>query len=158
PGTSGVVASRVARVVAPVNNATTIDSSTLINDGYGAAGSATATAGNNIRGAVTVDGAEFWTSGASGTGSTDGGVRYVTLGSSGGSTEVAGNVTNTRSLGMFNNQLYADASTSTGPLFGPGTVGTGFPGVGGQTITQLNGFAITSGPSAYQFVFKDATT
>jgi hypothetical protein len=158
PGASGVVASRVARVIGRVDNSATIDSSTLITDGYGGANSGAATAGNNIRGAATVDGTAFWTSGASGTGATDGGVRYATLGSAGTSTQIATNVTNTRSLSIFNNQLYADASTSTGPLFGPGTVGTGLPTTSGQTITQLNGFPTASGPSAYQFVFKDANT
>jgi hypothetical protein len=110
---------------------------------------------NPIRGVASVDGSAFWTSGSSS------GVQYVTLGGT-TATQISatgsGKTTNNRAIEIYGGQLYADGSTGTGPLYGPGTVGSGIPTTGSQAETQLNGFPTTSGSNAYQFAFANAST
>ncbi|GAB4195800.1 MAG: hypothetical protein OHK0022_12820 [Roseiflexaceae bacterium] len=145
PGTTGVVSTAsntTNRIVARVDTAGTIDTTTRISDGYNT---------DNIRGAVTNDGTGFW---ASGNGATStGGIRYVSFGSSGASTQLSTSVTNTRVPGIFGDQLYLSASSGT--FRGVSTVGSGLPTTSGQTITILPGFPTTTGPSSYGFVLFD---
>jgi len=145
-GTAGVVTTASAtngRVIARVSADGTIDTSTALSDAY---------SGNNIRSIVSNDGINFWTAG---TASTGGGVRYTTFGST-TSTQLSSTITNTRVVGIYNNQLYV--SSATGTYQGVSTVGTGLPTTSGQTISLLSGFPTTSGESAYDFEFINPTT
>lgn len=140
PGAIGVVASTASRVIARIDMAGTIDTTTAVVDAYLA---------NNLRGVASVDGSSFWTSGTA-TG-TSGGVRYIA--SLGATTSTAvtapGLPTNTRHINIFNGQLYI--SGSSGSVLGLATVGVGLPTAGGTAITALAGFPTATGPSSYDF-------
>ena len=140
PGTTGIASTgidSVKRVIARVDALGNIDVTTRLGDAYDA---------NNIRGATSLDGTGFWTSGtASGT---LGGVHYAKLGAT-TSTQVSSTLTNIRVVGVFNNQLYA--TSASGAFMGVSTVGTGVPTTSGQTITILSGFPTATGPSPYGF-------
>jgi hypothetical protein len=140
PGTPSIASTgidSVKRVIARVDALGNIDVTTRLGDAYDA---------NNIRGATSLDGTAFWTSGtASGT---LGGVHYAKLGAT-TSTQVSSTLTNIRVVGVFNNQLYA--SSASGAFMGISTVGTGLPTTSGQTITILPGFPTATGPSPYGF-------
>jgi hypothetical protein len=84
-----------------------------------------------------------------------GGARYATLGSL-TSTQLNATLTNTRVIGIEAGQLYV--SSSSGAYLGVSTVGTGLPNSSGQTITLLNGFPTTAGPSTYDYFFASAST
>jgi hypothetical protein len=145
PGTGSIASTgvdSVKRVIARVDAAGNVDVTTRLGDAYDA---------NNIRGATTLDGKAFWTSGtASGT---FGGVHYALLGAT-TSTQISTTVTNIRVVGVFNNQLYAGSASGT--FMGISTVGTGLPTTSGQTITILNGFPTSTGPSPYGFAVNPA--
>lgn len=148
PGTaavSGTSSASVNRIVALIDSQGNVDVSTRISDGFNA---------GSIRSAISDDGTSFYVSGSGGSGT--GGTRIVTLGSSGASTQISTTVTNTRVLGIFNDQLYT--TSASGALQGVSTVGTGLPTTSGQTTTLLSGFPTSSGPSPYGFVFADANT
>ncbi len=132
-------AATVARVVARIDMAGNVDTTTAFTD----------SGSGNLRGVCTGDGTAFW--GA--TSST--GLRYALLG---GVTSVQLNstATNLRVAGIFNGQLYASGSAST--VFSVVTVGTGLPTSSGQTVTTLSGLPIATGPSAYDFFFANPTT
>ena len=147
PGVAGIAATAAAttnRVIARIDLAGTIDTSTALTDGYTA---------SNIRSAVSIDGSSFWASGASGTLGL-GGMRYATYGAT-TSTQLTG-INNTRVGAIFGGQLYC--SSASGSLHGISTVGVGTPTVNGSTITILPGFSIVSGPSGYDFFIADANT
>jgi hypothetical protein len=147
-GTTGVTSSASAtvnRVIARIALDGTVDTTTALADAY---------TGNNFRCATTVDGASFWTSGT-GTAPTPG-VRFVAALGATTSTQLSTTVTNIRCVDIANGQLYC--SSSSGAFVGVSTVGTGLPTTSGQTIAALPGFPITSGPSAYDFYFADAST
>lgn len=135
-------AAGIDRVVGRVDAGGAIDTTTHFNDGY---------TGNNIRSVASVDGSAFWTSGAG----TGGGVRYLPFGAT-TSTQISSTVANTRAITIANNQLYV--SSASGAFQGLSAVGSGLPTTAGQTITALPGFPTASGPSSYQFAFKDANT
>jgi hypothetical protein len=126
------------RVVGRVASNASVDTTTALNDPT-----------TNIRSAASTNGVDLWLT-ASGNGS-----RYATLGST-TSTQLATTPTNLRATAIFNGQLYV--SSATGAFQGISTVGTGLPTTGGQTITLLNGFPTTAGPSPMQFAFFDANT
>lgn len=143
PGTASVAGTTSAttnRIVARVDVAGNIDTSTHISDGYST---------SNIRGVVTDDGTHFWTAGTG----TGGGTRFVTFGSSGASTLLSSSPTNTRVPNIFAGQLYISSASST--FQGLSTVGTGLPTTGGQTTTILPGFPTAGGPSPYAFTLLD---
>jgi hypothetical protein len=153
PGIAAVpqtTAAATPRVIGRIDLTGAVDTSTTITDGYnGAAGS-----NGNIRGAVSDDGSQFYTSGTGATASA--GVRYVTLG---GSTSVglnSGAPTNCRVVGLYNGNLF---TTSASTVYqGVCQVGTGLPTTPGNTVALLPGFPTTSGPSAYDFFFADPST
>ena len=64
--------------------------------------------------------------------------------------------TNTRVANIFNGQLYV--SSASGAFQGVGTVGSGLPTTGGQSLALLPGFPTASGPSPYDFWFASAST
>ena len=137
PGFAGVTSSTtVARVVGFLDYTGAVNTTTT-TDGY---------SGNNIRGAVTVDGTAFWTSGPS-TGS-----RYVLLGAS-TSVQITTTLTNMRVINIINGQLFV--SSSSGSFLGVSALGTGIPTTSGQTVTGL--FTLT-GNSSYGFSMNPAGT
>lgn len=144
-GTSSVASTTSAaapRVVAIVNSAGIVNTSTGLTDAY---------SGNNIRSAFTTNGTDIWTSGTvTGTG----GTRYATIGAN-TSTQISSTITNTRCINVFNGQLYC--TSATGAFFGVSTVGTGIPTTSGQTTTLLNGFPVASPASPYAFDMKPCT-
>jgi DNA/RNA endonuclease G (NUC1) len=124
------------RVVGRVDVSGNIDTTTALTDW---------STGNNPRGVATTNGTDLWVGGAGG------GVRYATFGSS-TSTQLSSTVTNIRAVEIFAGQLYnSDSSGSTIRL---GQVGTGLPTTSPQTITNLPGFATSTG-SPYAFFFAD---
>lgn len=133
---SGTSTATVPRVVARIDGAGTVDTSTVLTD-Y--------SSGNNPRGAASVDGSAFWVTGGAG------GVRYATLGAT-TSTQLSTTVTNIRSTHIFGGQLYV--STGSGSAVRVGTVGAGTPTTTGQIITNLPGYSPSTG-SPYAFVLAD---
>lgn len=116
PGTtsvSGTAATVVNRVVGFTTIDGAINTSTRISDSYDT---------NVIRGAVTDNGARFWTSGAS---SSTGGVRLVNLGSTGSSTLISTGLNNSRAINIENGQLFVSSASSG--FIGINAVGTGLP-------------------------------
>lgn len=138
PGTAGINASTsgaAQRVIGRVDFNGIVDTTTTLG---------TAFSGNNVRGAVTLDGTTYWA---------DGGVTGVVTAAHGASTStvVASNFTNLRGIAIADGQLYVSSGSGTLRL---GTVGTGTLTATGQTITNLPGFP-TAGLSPYQFYFAD---
>lgn len=150
PGTASVnttTAAAVNRVIARIDLAGVVDTTTALTDAYSA---------NNPRGACSFDGNQFWTSGTASNLANGFGVRHVAALGATTSTLLSTSVTNIRTVNIFNGQLYC--SSASGAFLGVSTVGTGLPTTSGQTITALPGFPIVAGPSSYGFYFADATT
>lgn len=144
PGLASVattLAATTPRVVARVDLAGVVDTSTALSDAY---------SGGNIRSVVSTDGFVFWTTGS------NGGVRFAPLGATTTIGINAGAPSNVRVAGIYNGQLYA-TSSSTG-YFSVCSVGTGIPTSGPATISVLPGLPNTTGPSAYDFWFADPQT
>jgi methionine-rich copper-binding protein CopC/uncharacterized protein YdeI (BOF family) len=131
-GTTGV---DVNRVIGRVDSYGNIDTTTALTD-FASSG--------NPRSATSTNGIDLWTTGS------NGGVRYVTIGSTDTSIQVSSTVTNNRQANIFEGQLYVSTGSGSYRLY---TVGTGLPTTGGQTIANLTGFP-TSG-SQYSFFFAD---
>jgi hypothetical protein len=152
PGTAApanATAATINRVVGRIDLAGNVDSTTALTDAYN---------GSNIRSAVSTNGTDIWTSGNGGSGQgASAGTRYTTLGGT-TTTGLHTSTTNIRVTNIFGGQLYDSGATTSGPLLGVGTVGTGLPTTSGQTVTQLSGFPTASGPSSYDFWFKDSST
>jgi hypothetical protein len=147
PGTASVAGTTsvaVNRIVAAVDMMGNVDTTTRINDGF---------SGNNIRSAVTVDGSQFYAAGAGGAG--QGGIRLVTAGSTGTSTQITSNLQNIRTVGIFQGQLYN--SSASGAFVGVSSVGVGLP-TSAVDVTLLPGFSGAGPLSSYGFVFRDADT
>jgi hypothetical protein len=135
PGTASVAGtngSDVNRVVARVDAAGLVDTSTRLSDAYST---------GNIRGAVTDDGTRFWTAGI------PSGVFFVPFGNAADpTTQLSSAPTNVRVPSIYNGQLYVSSGSS---LFnGVNQVGTGLPSTSGQTTTLLPGL-----PSGNPFAF-----
>ncbi|MFN9757068.1 MAG: DUF3616 domain-containing protein, partial [Planctomycetota bacterium] len=148
PGTAAVTGSAsatVQRVIARIGLDGVVDTSTALVDAY---------TGNNFRGACSVDGGQFWTSGT-GTTPTPG-VRYVAALGATTSVQLSTTVTNIRCVDLARGQLYC--SSASGAFQGVSAVGAGLPTTSGQTITLLPGFPTATGPSSYDFFFADANT
>ncbi len=136
---AGTTSANVNRVIGRYDWSMTpalgLDTSTALTDAYST---------NNFRAVVSVDGTAYWTAGSG----TNPGVRYVTHGTVGTSTQLSTSVTNIRTIKIYNGQLYV--STSSGAFVGVNTVGTGLPTTSPQTITQLPGFNVLVGTGATQ--------
>jgi hypothetical protein len=149
PGGASVassVSSSVPRVVGRVALDEAIDTSTALVDAY---------SGNNVRGAASFAGGEFWTAGTA-SAANNPGVRYCASLGATQSTLLDTTITNIRRVDLWNGQLYC--ATASGTAFGVCTVGTGLPTTAGQTTALLPGFPTTTGPSPYDFFFASATT
>jgi MYXO-CTERM domain-containing protein len=142
------------RVIGRLDLAGNVDTTTAIATGAPFGGTS-----NAIRNVTTVDGSEYWIV------SSAQGIRHTIHG---GTTTTQIATANGRRVEVFDevggsNQLYFSAQTTTVPLHGVGTVGTGTPNTGPQTITKLPGMpgsnpAPTPTPSPYDYWFADATT
>lgn len=138
PGTAAVNGSTVAtvqRVIGRVDFNGIVDTSTTLGAAF---------SGNNVRGAVSLDGTTYWA---------DGGNFGVVAAAHGAttSTVVAANFVNLRGIAIADGQLYVSSGSDTLRL---GSVGTGTSTAAGQTITNLTGFP-TNTLSPYQFYFAD---
>jgi pectin methylesterase-like acyl-CoA thioesterase len=141
---TSVNASVVNRVAARIDASGTIDASTKLTDAYNA---------SNIRSVLSTDGTAFYTSGNGGSGQgASAGIRYISPLGATTSTALQSTNTNTRVVGIFNNQLYY--STSSAPYLGIVALGTGVPTSGTNTPVLLNGFPTASGPSSYGFAMS----
>ncbi len=129
----------VNRVIARVDRSGVVDSTTALTDGFSA---------NNIRGAVSVDGTQFWATGPGGS------PRFANLGDTTSTALVSG--FNSRVAHIYNGQLYVSSAASTN--YGVATIGTGLPTGSGESATLLAGFPTSSGPSPYAFFFADDDT
>ena len=143
PGTASAFttsAATVQRVIARIDAAGTIDTSTLLGT--------SAFDGNNVRTAATVDGSGFWVGGA---GNPNGGIWYVTLGG-GTLTQVLTKPgpSSIRSVEIFSGQLFASGNNNGFKQVM--TVGTGLPTTAGQTATDFPGMADAS---PFAFVLFD---
>ncbi|MFP5436165.1 MAG: beta strand repeat-containing protein [Bacteroidia bacterium] len=94
--------------------------------------------GNNIRSAATQDGSRYWTAGATG------GIYTIENGGT-AATQVISAPANTRTVSIFNGQLYVSSSSGTAGIY---TVGTGLPTA--STTTAIT--AATADPYAYSIV------
>jgi hypothetical protein len=93
---------------------------------------------NSIRSVATQDGSRYWTAGGSG------GV-FTAQHQGGAATAIATNITNLRTVSVFNNQLYVSTGSGTPGIY---TVGTGLP----TTSTTLSAVLTTTEPYAYTIV------
>jgi hypothetical protein len=141
---SGTTSAAVNRVVARVNFAAQVDTSTALTDAYST---------GSIRGVTSTQGTDLWLSGTGTAASA--GARYTPFGST-TSTQLSSAPTNVRGIGIFAGQLYV--TSASGTIQGLATVGTGLPIIGGQTITIAPGFPTAAGPSPYQFFFLNSNT
>jgi hypothetical protein len=97
PGQTQVSGGNIPRVIGRVDLHHRVDTSTLLSDGF---------AGNNIRGAATVDGTTFFVAGAG----SKAGTRAVTLGSKGTSEQICMYPGNTRAIDIVDGQLYVTSA------------------------------------------------
>jgi hypothetical protein len=138
-GVAGTASSADPRVIAEVDGAGDIDTSTALSSLY---------SGNNIRSAAATSGASLFAAGPTN------GVVATTKGSSTGTqlTPSSGDV-NFRQAAIFGGQLYA-SSASGSTTTGIDAIGTGLPS-GSTTVTNLPG--LDSAGSPYGFVLFDET-
>ena len=139
PGTSSVAgssATAVPRTVGRVDAAGNVDTTTALTDFAN---------GNNPRSATSSDGTNIWVGGAAG------GVRYATLGAT-TSTSLNSSDTNVREVSVVDGQLYTSADPTKAGSLTVGTVGTGLPTTGGQTISNLTFSPAPAEPYGYAFL------
>ncbi|MBL8756198.1 MAG: hypothetical protein JNK15_23085 [Planctomycetes bacterium] len=149
PGGASVASSSsssVNRVIARIGLDETIDSSTALADAY---------SGNNVRGAASYSGLEFWTAGTA-SAANNPSVRYVASLGATTSLQLDAAITNIRRVDVWNTEVYC--VTASGSAFGVCQVGSGLPTNSPQTTTLLPGFPTATGPSPYDFFFANATT
>ncbi|RYD64361.1 MAG: hypothetical protein EOP83_09950, partial [Verrucomicrobiaceae bacterium] len=140
-GLTGSAAGTVNRVVARIDAAGNVDTTTGLSD---------APTANNVRGATSSDGTSFWVSGGSN------GVRHAaSLGATTSTDLTSASLSNTRGLSVFGGQLYVSSGSGTNTYRGVSTVGSGLPTSASQTITRLPGLTDTLCPSSYGFFFAD---
>ncbi len=113
--------------------------------GYGSFNkiTSTLTTGSNLR-SVTSEGNNYWGGNASG------GISYLGTGTS---SAVSSTVSNTRTVGIHNGNLYFTTGSGTVGIY---KVGTGLPTTTGQTSTIV--IATGAGASPYGFQFNTAET
>ena len=123
-----------ARVIARIDASGNVDSTTRLSN-Y--------SSGNNPRSAWSADGSSFY--GVGGTG----GIVYANLGATTGTAVTptgTGLLSNIRVIDVYNNQLYASASSTT---FRLATTGGAPASTTGQTLTNLSGWPTSGSPYAY---------
>jgi hypothetical protein len=137
PDRSNIAATTdVDRVVARVDAASSIDTTTLLGDAF---------SGSNARSAASIDGTAFWVAGASG------GVWFAPIGGS-GLEQIVATPDNVRLVALFGDQLFGCSAAS--PMTGVFAIGTGRPTSGRQNVIALAGLP-QSGTSPYAFALLD---
>jgi len=108
---------------------------------------------DNFRGAVTLDGTSFWCAGA-GSG-TSGGTWNIPFGSfTNTATQINSAISSVRYVNIFGGQLYFTTNSSTTPIPGLFSLGSGIPTTSGQAATMLtDASGDDSVPSPYAFYF-----
>ena len=132
----------VNRMIARIDASGAVDTSTLLGG--------TPFSANNVRGATSNDGQEFWVGGAGGTSA---GVWYITLGQTTPAPVQIYSTNAVRWLHTFGGQLYATANQDTIASVSP--VGIGLPTTTVATVTPLPGLPTAAGPSPFSFVMLD---
>lgn len=147
PGTAAIsstTSAAVNRVVARVDALGNVDTSTRLDAAF---------SGSSVRSAATTDGSTLW---VGGTGSAPaGGAWSIPFGATGG-TQILAAPANLRVVSIYGGQLYGTSGST--PFVGVFTIGTGLPGMAGQTATPLPGMVGATGPSPYGFVAFDASS
>lgn len=149
PGGASVAnsaSSVVPRVIARIALDETIDTTTALSDAYSA---------NNVRGAASYFGLEFWTAGTASASNNPGARFAASLGAT-SSLLLNTALTNVRRVDIWNGQLYC--ASASGTSFGISSIGAGLPTSSNQTISLLPGFPAATGPSPYDFFFANANT
>ncbi|HEX3849474.1 MAG TPA: hypothetical protein VHW01_00825 [Polyangiaceae bacterium] len=141
-GTS--LASDVKRIVARLDAAGVVDTSTIVGGAFNA---------GSPRSATSSDGSAFWVSGmgAAASGTPPSGIWYVPMGSSSGTQLLS---TGVRWLRVFGNQLYVSGNDSS-LLAEILAVGSGLPQSGAQSASEFPGMPTGSGPSPWGFALLD---
>lgn len=140
---NGTTSNVVPRVVARIDGAGNVDTSTALSDAFSA---------SNVRGAVTSDGQRFWVTGDGGS-TTSGTVKNASIAYAGslGATTSTG-LTSSPKQGrvalIAGGNLYMSTSKSPGP--GVFEVGSGLPTTTGQSVASLSAEA-----DPYGFVLLD---
>ena len=134
----GTSSTATPRVVARVDAAGAVDTTTKITDAY---------SGDNVRSAASADGSSFYVAGAKD------GVRRYPLGG-GAATSISTTPANLRQLNIFGGQLYTSSGAGTGTK-GVLSVGTGLPTSTGQAATRLPGLSDTLTADSYGFFLAD---
>jgi hypothetical protein len=164
PGTATVRQTTAGRVIGRVTLSNgAVDTTTSLTDAY----PGSTNNNNDMRGVVTTDGTEFWTSGTSfpTATNTNAGVHYALLGAT---TSVrldpgssSGTLSNARVANIYNGQLYV--TSGSGGFLGINTPGTGLPrptlnDQSSPTLVVPTSVSGTGTASPYDFWFKDANT
>ncbi|MBK7440555.1 MAG: T9SS type A sorting domain-containing protein [Bacteroidetes bacterium] len=137
PSLSGTTAASVNRVIGLVYADGTVNTTTALTDFASA---------NNPRSATTTNGTDLWMAGGAG------GIRYASLGGTTSNDLSSATLANVRVVQVFDNQLYF--STASGTTYRVGTVGTGLPTSGLQTLSHLSGIPAATG-SPYGYFMAD---
>jgi hypothetical protein len=138
------------RVVARVDAAGHVDTSTVFAIAPADGGTGGAYVKAAIRGTATLDGTSFW---AAGTGNATGGLYYIGFGTQFGGTQLTS--ADTRTVDIVGGQLLADG-TSGFSLPQMSAVGMGLPDAGPVTLGALPGFPSPNDTtSPWQFVVLD---
>ncbi len=133
----------VSRMIARIDASGAVDTSTLLG--------ANPFIMNNVRGATSNDGQEFWVGGAGGTSA---GVWYITFGQTTPAPVQVYAANAVRWLHVFDGQLYVTANQDTISSVSP--VGTGLPTTTLATpLAPLTGLPAATGPSPFSFVMLD---
>jgi len=143
PGLASVASTTAAafpRVVARVDAANQVDTSTVVTGAFNA---------NNVRGAVSADGSGFWVAGAGGA---TGGVWYAPWGQA-AAIQVLASPTSVRWPAIMAGQLYASASS--GNFVSVLAVGSGLVVTPGLLATSLPGLPVSGSSSPFGYVFLD---
>ena len=144
PGTATLPASvstTVPRVIARIDLAGTIDTTTALTDAF---------SGGNPRGVASDDGNRFWITGSNEA------VRFVANLGATSSTVIGTSPANVRVANVYNEQLYCSANS--GAFRNVFTVGTGLPTTSGAVSTLLPGLPSVTGQSVYDFHFASPNT
>lgn len=134
---SGTTAASVNRTIGLIYADGSLNTTTALTDFASA---------NNPRSATSSNGSDIWMTGGAG------GIRYATIGATTSNDLSSATLANVRVLQIFDNQLYF--STASGTTYRVGTVGTGLPTSGLQTLTHLTGIPATTG-SPYGYFMAD---
>ncbi len=139
-------ASDVNRIVGRIDANGTVDTSTRLNN-FGS--------NSSPRSVASTNGVDFWI----GSGSTAASIMKTTLGANGGSATSLGVIQpSIQAVGIYNGQLYVTSTQGNAPNIRVGSVGSGLPITGGQSIVNLPGISSTVLTSPHSFFMANLET